>query len=181
MLITEPETIEEYYQALLARDAAFLGVYFVGVKTTAVYCLPTCRARKPLLKNVVFYTNQEETEAAGFRACKVCRPNEGQDWTPEYITRTLKLLYTRSEEKITDKLLQQHKISPVSVRRWFQQRHGMTFHAFQRAQRMRVAKAAIEQGRQVTEVAFNSGYESLSGFGAAFRNVIGESPKESKP
>ena len=108
-------------------------------------------------------------------------PREGQDWTPEYITRTLKLLHARPGDKITDKLLRQHDISPVSVRRWFRQRHGMTFHAFQRAQRMRVAKEAIQQGKQVTEVAFNSGYESLSGFGTAFRNVIGESPEESKP
>ena len=181
MLITKDETIKEYYQALLARDSEFLGVYFVGVKTTAVYCLPTCRARKPLLKNVVFYTNLEETEAAGFRACKVCHPKEGQDWTPEYITRTLKLLHARPEEKITDKLLRQHDIPSVSVRRWFRQRHGMTFHAFQRAQRMCVAKEAIQQGKQVTEVAFSSGYESLSGFGTAFKNVIGESPEESKP
>ncbi|MFK8161973.1 MAG: bifunctional transcriptional activator/DNA repair enzyme AdaA [Lewinella sp.] len=180
MLITDTETIKKYYRALLARDAEFLGVYFVGVKTTSVFCLPTCRARKPLFKNVVFYSTFEETEAAGFRPCKVCRPGAPSDWTPEYITQTLNLLEPFPEEKISDALLRQHGISPASVRRWFLQRHGMTFHAFQRTQRMLMAKEAIRQGKQVTEVAFNSGYESLSGFGTAFKNVIGESPEESK-
>lgn len=180
MLITATETIEKYYQALLARDAAFLGVYFVGVKTTQIFCIPTCRARKPLLKNVVFYTTIEETKAAGFRACKVCRPADSPDWVPEYITQTLVLLRSSPKEKVSDALLRQQGISPASVRRWFRQRYGMTFHAFQRTHRMQIAKEAIEQGKQVTEVAFSSGYESLSGFGTAFKRATGKSPSDSK-
>lgn len=178
MLITDAKIIEEYYQALLARNADFLGVYFVGVKTTRVFCLPTCRARKPLLKNVAFYTTIEETETAGFRACKVCRPKEDKNWVPEYIAATLALLESTPEGRVTDALLQQHKISPASVRRWFRQQHGMTFHAYQRQKRMNDAEENLRAGKTVTDVAFSSGYESLSGFSTAYKRATGKSPSE---
>lgn len=178
MLITDERTIEEYYQALLARNADFLGVYFVGVKTTGIFCLPTCRARKPLLKNVAFYTTVEETEEAGFRACKVCRPKEDENWVPEYINAALALLESTLEGRVTDALLRQYEIPPVSVRRWFRQRHGMTFHAYQRQRRMNVAKENLRAGKTVTDVAFSSGYESLSGFTTAYKRAIGRPPGE---
>lgn len=180
MLITETLTIEEYYQALLARDPNFIGIYVVGVKTTRVFCLPTCRARKPLLKNVAFYTTIEETETAGFRACKICRPKEPKNWVPDYIAQTLQLLQARPEEKITDATLRQYGISPVSVRRWFRQRHGITFHTFQRQKRMKDAEENLRIGKSITDVAFNSGYESLSGFSAAFKRVTGKPPSDRK-
>lgn len=178
MLITDVKTIEEYYQGLLARNADFLGVYFVGVKTTRIFCLPTCRARKPLLKNVAFYTTIEETELAGFRACKVCRPKDDKNRVPEYVTTALALLESTSEGRVTDALLQQHKISPTSVRRWFRQQHGMTFHAYQRQRRMNVAEENLLAGKTVTDVAYSSGYESLSGFTTAYKRATGKSPSE---
>lgn len=178
MLITEAATIKTYYDALLARDASFLGVYLVGVKTTGVFCLPTCRARKPLLKNVAFYTTIQETEEAGFRACKICKPKAPLNWAPEYIAQALQLLESLPEEKITDAMLKEHGISPVAVRRWFRQRHGITFHAFQRRHRMVKAQENLRTGKSITEVAFGSGYESLSGFAAAFRRETGKSPSD---
>jgi len=178
MLITDVKTIEKYYQALLARDAEFLGIYFVGVKTTGIFCLPTCRARKPLLKNVEFYTSIKEIEQAGFRACKVCRPKEDENWVPEYIIAALALLESTPERRVTDTLLRQHKIPPASVRRWFRQQHGMTFHAYQRQRRMNVAEENLRAGKTVTDVAYSSGYESLSGFTTAYKRATGKSPSE---
>lgn len=67
MLITDPTQINEYYTALLQRDAAYLDTFVVGVTTTEVFCLPTCRARKPKRSNVLFYTDSKEATAAGFR------------------------------------------------------------------------------------------------------------------
>ena len=74
MLYTTQNKIDEYYKALVDRDANYLGKYFVGVKTTGIFCISTCRARKPKKENVAFYTNLEEVKEAGFRACKICKP-----------------------------------------------------------------------------------------------------------
>jgi len=70
MLITEKKKIETFYKALLNREQSFVGIFFVGVKTTAVFCIATCRARKPKLENVEFYTTFKEALDNGYRPCK---------------------------------------------------------------------------------------------------------------
>jgi len=73
MIITAQEKIDEYYQALLDKNPDYLKSYYVGVKTTGIFCVSTCYARKPLKKNVVFYSSKEDVLAAGFRSCKKCK------------------------------------------------------------------------------------------------------------
>lgn len=76
MQIVDKEKIDEYYNALVDRNVDYRDKYLVGVKTTGIYCLSICSARKPLKKNVTFYTTKEEVLAAGFRSCKVCKPDQ---------------------------------------------------------------------------------------------------------
>lgn len=66
----------EMYDALLRRDASYEGVFFVGVKTTGVFCRPTCPARKPERRNVVYFASADEALAGGYRPCKRCQPLE---------------------------------------------------------------------------------------------------------
>ena len=66
-------TAQEKYDFIGQRDTRYDGVFYTAVKTTGVFCLPSCKAKKPLQKNVVFYDTQEEAIADGFRACKICR------------------------------------------------------------------------------------------------------------
>src|SRR3984885_171280 len=65
---------KEYYRALLDKNAAYEGVFFVGVKTTGVFCRPTCPARKPKLENCEFFETAQQALLASFRPCKRCRP-----------------------------------------------------------------------------------------------------------
>ncbi|HET8816068.1 MAG TPA: methylated-DNA--[protein]-cysteine S-methyltransferase [Pseudidiomarina sp.] len=178
MRITNQDQIHEYYQALLDRNSSFLGVFYVGVKSTSIFCIATCRARKPKLENVEFYTTFKDALSAGYRPCKVCRPTENAHEAPEYVARAMQLVRDHPKDKISDYQLRQLDISPESVRRWFQKHYGITFQAYQRMYRINNAFQELKVGRSTTDTAFDSGYESLSGFGYTFKKMLGHSPAE---
>ncbi|WP_378178010.1 bifunctional transcriptional activator/DNA repair enzyme AdaA [Aquimarina sp. SS2-1] len=179
MLITENKTIETYYKALLERKESFVGIFFVGVKTTSVFCIATCRARKPKLENVEFYTSFKEALDHGYRPCKICKPTENANEAPEPVEKAITLVKQNPKEKITDDQLRKLTISPEVVRRWFKKNYGMTFQAYQRMYRINNAFQELKKGKNATHTAFDSGYESLSGFGYTFKKVIGKSPQKS--
>ena len=178
MLIQDPSKIEEFYQALLARNSQYLGIFFVAVKTTQIFCISTCRARKPKLENVLFYTSSDEALQNGFRPCKICRPIGIKGGPPPSITTLVKQLTSCPELKISDKDLKEMGYSPEWVRRKFKQEFGMTFHAYQRMIRMNKAFDHIKEGVKVTDSAFTSGYGSLSGFGYSFKTIFNTAPQQ---
>ncbi|WP_437887628.1 bifunctional transcriptional activator/DNA repair enzyme AdaA [Phytobacter sp. V91] len=180
MKITDISQCDIWYQALLNRAVEFTGVFFVGVKTTGVFCLSVCRARKPKRENVEFYSDLKSALDAGFRPCKVCRPTENASTAPGYIEQALALVRQTPKQRISDTDLRLHNISPERVRRWFLQHHGITFQAFQRMQRVNVALQELKAGRTTTDVAFDNGYESLSGFGYTCKKLTGSAPSESQ-
>lgn len=179
MLITDNKTIEQYYKALLERNRSYVGIFFVGVKTTLVFCIATCRARKPKFENVEFYTTFKEALDNGYRPCKICKPTENANKAPEEVERAILLVKKNPKEKITDYQLRELKINSVAVRRWFKKHYGITFQAFQRMYRINNAYEELKKGKNTTHTAFDSGYESLSGFGYTFKKIIGKSPKSS--
>ena len=179
MLITEKKKISAYYQALLDRDPRFVGIFYVGVKTTSVFCIATCRARKPKLENVEFYTTFKEALDAGYRPCKVCKPTENSNEAPEQVEQAIKMVRDSPKEKLSDSQLRQSQISPELVRRWFKKSYGMTFQAYQRMYRINNAFQELKSGKKVTETAFDTGYESLSGFSYTYKKFVGKSPKNS--
>ena len=180
MRITDNNKIEAYYQALLDRKQGFVGIFFVGVKTTSVFCIATCRARKPKLKNVEFYTSFKEALDNGYRPCKICKPTENANQAPEQVEKAITLVKENPKEKITDFQLSQKEISPEVVRRWFKKNYGMTFQAYQRMYRINNAFQELKQGKNATHTAFDTSYESLSGFGYTFKKLVGKSPIQSK-
>lgn len=176
MEVTDTHQCDVWYQALLERASDHIGVFFVGVKTTGVFCISVCRARKPKRENVLFYPDMKSALAAGFRPCKVCRPTENAHSAPEYIEQALQLVREQPKIRISDADLRARGLSPERVRRWFLQNHGITFQAFQRMQRVNVAIQELKVGRSATDVAFDSGYGSLSGFGYTYKRVTGTAP-----
>ncbi|MDX7986496.1 methylated-DNA--[protein]-cysteine S-methyltransferase [Xenorhabdus sp. 12] len=178
MKIIDKNKINICYKALLERDTEYTGVFFVGVKTTSVFCISVCRARKPKKENVEFYTDIKSVLDAGFRPCKICRPMENAHSAPRFIEEALDLVRATPKTRISDTVLRKYNISPERVRRWFLQNHGITFHAFQRMQRVNSALQELKGGRATIEVAFDNGYESLSGFGYTYKQLIGVSPTE---
>lgn len=180
MLITENKKIETFYKALLDRKQSFVGIFFVGVKTTSVFCIATCRARKPKLENVEFYTTSKEALDNGYRPCKICKPTENANQAPEQVEKAIKLVKENHKEKITDYQLRKMEISPEIVRRWFKKNYGMTFQSYQRMYRINNAFLELKNGKNATNTAFDTGYESLSGFGYTFKKLVGKSPTQSK-
>ncbi|TCI93056.1 bifunctional transcriptional activator/DNA repair enzyme AdaA [Tenacibaculum sp. M341] len=180
MLVTDNKKIETYYQALLERKQNFVGIFFVGVKTTLVFCIATCRARKPKKENVEFYTTFKDALDNGYRPCKICKPTENANQAPEQVENAIKLIKENPKKKITDYQLRQKGISPEIVRRWFKKNYGMTFQAYQRMYRINNAFQELKLGKNTTHTAIDTGYESLSGFGYTFKKLIGKSPKQSK-
>lgn len=177
MKVTSQDKIDLYYEALLAKDASYLGIFIVGVISTGICCLPTCRARKPLLKNCHFYPSLKSALAAGFRPCKICEPQHYPEQMPSMVKNALDMLKAHPQEKVSDWMLKQANISPEVVRRWFQKNWGLTFQAYQRMLRINGAMHSLSQGATVTNSAMDSGYGSLSGFGYTFKKMTGKSPK----
>lgn len=169
-----------FYQALVAKDPSFEGTFFAGIKTTGIFCRPTCTARKPKRENVEFFASAKDAILKGYRACKVCHPMEKAGSTPEYVDHVLRLLDEDHSLKLKDYDLLKLDIEPSKIRRWFLKHHGITFHAYQRMSRINTAFKKLQTGTSVTDIAFDSGYESLSGFNDSFKKVFGVSPKNSK-
>jgi len=168
------------YKALVDKDVSFEGTFIAAVKTTGIFCRPTCTARKPKEENVEFFSTSKEAILRGYRPCKVCNPLEKLGETPVYIKELLNDLNTNPSLKYKDWDLIQRGIEPEKLRRWFLKNHGITFHAYQRMFRINSAFNKIQNGESVTSVAFDAGYESLSGFNDSFKTIFGVSPSNSK-
>lgn len=179
MKISDQATADTYYQALLERDPAFTGVFFAGVKTTSVFCIATCRARKPKKENVEFYTHFKEALDAGFRPCKICRPTENAFQAPPMVAVAIDLVRQNPTRKVTDYELREREISPTILRRWFKQHYGMTFQAFARMYRINSALIELKSGAGTLQSAYEAGYESPSGFGYMMKKMLGTSPGNS--
>lgn len=168
------------YEASFRKDSSFEGIFWMGVKTTGIFCRPTCTARKPKFENVEFFSHTKDAMLKGYRPCKVCKPLETLNVTPLYIKELLQEISDDPSLKLKDYDLVKRGLEPATVRRWFVKHHGVTFHAFQRMSKLNMAFKKLQQGESVTEVAFDSGYESLSGFNESFKNIFGVSPSHNK-
>ena len=168
------------YQALVQKDSQFEGIFFAAIKTTGIFCRPTCTARKPKAENVEYYASVKEAIDHGYRPCKVCQPLQLEGRAPEWLEGLLQEVRDNPEIRIKDSELRARGLDPSRVRRWFKKHHGITFQAYQRMQRLNQAFGQIKYGERVTNAAFQNGYDSLSGFGEAFKNTIGFAPSESQ-
>ncbi len=166
----------EMVAAFRTRDGSYDGVFFTGVRTTGVFCRPTCPAKKPREENVEFFSSTKAALLAGFRPCKRCRPLEATGSKPAWLRELMRDFDAEPERRWTDRDLRARGLSPERVRRWFRSHHGMTFHAYGRARRLGLALGQIQHGSGVSQAAFRTGYDSLSGFNDAFRRILGEAP-----
>ncbi|AFD07887.1 bifunctional transcriptional activator/DNA repair enzyme AdaA [Solitalea canadensis] len=173
-------SIDLMYNAIVNKDTSFEGIFFTAVKTTGIFCRPSCTARKPKKENVEFFSTAKEAISKGYRPCKVCNPMEKLNETPDLIKAILNGLADDPSRKFKDEDLIALGIEPSKIRRWFLKNHGVTFQAYQRMFRINSAFKKIQNGEAVTSTAFESGYESLSGFNDSFKNIFGVSPKNSK-
>jgi len=164
------------YEAIESKDGSFEGSLFFAVKTTGIFCRPTCAAKRPKRENVCFFSSSAEALKAGYRPCKRCKPLILPGATPPEIVSLLDELTKKPDQPLKDRDLRARGLQPETIRRWFNKHHHMTFHAYQRMLRLNRSYQGLANGQSVTETAFSSGYESLSGFNTRFKEILGTPP-----
>ncbi len=177
--MNKEQSFQEKYNAIGKKETTSNGLFVTAVITTGIFCLPSCRAKKPKAENVVFYTTPQEALQHGFRPCKICKPMEPKGNCPAAVQQLIAELHQNPFVKIKDFDLRKRNIEPSFIRRWFKNNHAITFHAYQRMLRLNSAYKQLKNGSSVTSTAFDTGYESLSGFGASYKNIFSEPPSKS--
>lgn len=170
-------------RARLARDPAFDGLFFTGVRTTRIYCRPVCPVRPAKSANVDFYPTAAAAERAGFRPCLRCRPETAPGspaWrgTATTVGRAVRLieegfLDTSSVEDLAERL----GVGPRHMARLFARRLGASPSQLAATARVQRAKRLIDEGElSMTEVAFAAGFRSVRRFNDVFKSLYGRSP-----
>jgi AraC family transcriptional regulator, regulatory protein of adaptative response / methylated-DNA-[protein]-cysteine methyltransferase len=166
---------EEMERAFVTKDATYDGVFYVAVRTTGIFCKPSCLSR-PNLENVEFFSSVKECLFAGYRACKRCHPLEANGKPPEWAQELMSRVEGAPDAILKAADLRALGVTPERARRWFQQHYGMSFVAWCRGNRLAGAFTRIRQGASLDDATFDSGFESHSGFREAFSRVFGEAP-----
>jgi AraC family transcriptional regulator of adaptative response/methylated-DNA-[protein]-cysteine methyltransferase len=164
------------WRAFAEKDSQFDGLFFVAVRTTGVFCRPTCRAKPPRRENVEFFATAAEAMGAGYRGCKLCHPT-GDAAEKGGVVARLEGLARSSASSAGSPLrgrdLAAMGIDPSSARRQFRRQRGVTFAGYQRAVRMAAALGEVRGGAGATAAQVAAGFESASGFRRAFAGAFG--------
>ena len=177
---------DQCYSAVASRDARFDGLFIVGVRTTGIYCRPSCPTPiTPKRGNVQFYVCAAAAQLAGFRACKRCRP-DAIPGSPEWDTRAD--LVGRAMRLIADGAIDRAGVSGLARRLAVSERHlqrilvdavGAPPLALARAQRAQTARVLVETTElALSDIAFAAGFPSIRQFNETIRQVFAASPSE---
>jgi len=172
--------IPEMERAWRRRDASYDGLFFPAVRTTGVFCRPSCRARKPKPQNVEYFQRPGDALRAGYRPCKRCRPMDANGQPPQWVRRLFVEVDKTPTARIRDADLRSMSIEPTRARRFFNEHYGMTFQAYCRARRMGEALSQVQRGADLASLAVEHGYDSTSGFRDAFRRTFERTPGRSR-
>lgn len=168
----------EYYQALIDKNSEYEGVFFVGVKSTGVFCRPTCPARKPKFEQCEFFETAQQALLASYRPCKRCQPLSHPSHVSKLIQTLVNAVEDNPEKRWKEQDFRELSVDSSTARRQFKKRFGMTFIEYARARRMGIAMKQIRGGESVIQAQLSTGYESSSGFRDAFSRIMGAAPSK---
>jgi len=172
--------LNELHRAVDEHDPSYEGLFYFGVRTTKVFCRPTCSSKPALRKNREFFASGDDAKAAGYRPCLRCKPLELAGTHPTWVKNILALLDERPSARLTASLLERLGAHPATARRYFLRSFGMTLQAYARARRLGLALDALQRGAPVLPAGFESGFDSDSGFRDAFKRIFGVTPTEAR-
>ena len=169
---------EARWDAVVDRDRAADGVFSSSVRTTGVYCRPSCGARLPRRENVAFHVSCEDAEQSGFRPCKRCRPDQParEDQHAAAVAKACRLIEAADELPSLDQLAAAVGMSNFHFHRVFKALAGVTPKAYATAQRAQRVRTELSRGGSVTEAIYNAGFNSNGRFYAASSDVLGMKP-----
>ena len=161
-----PARDEERWQALKRRDPAFDGKFLFAVRTTGIYCRPSCASRPAKRENVTFFETGAQAEKAGYRACKRCRPDQlgAPDPQMQAVSQACKRIETAEEAPKLAELAASAGLSPYHFHRVFKALTGVTPKAYAAETRARRAANKLRTAETVTEAIYDAGFNSSSRF-----------------
>lgn len=157
--------LDAFWRAVIDRDRAFDGRVFFGVRSTGIYCRPSCPARRPRREQVVFFLIPEAAERAGFRSCRRCRPRNVSISDPQVdmVRRACQYIEGHVHESPTLEDLSMHTgVSPFHLQRVFKRLAGITPRQYVEAVRLDQFKSGVKKGATVTGAMYDAGYGSSS-------------------
>ncbi len=174
-------THDEMWKAVINNDSSYDGVFFYAVKTTKIYCLPSCKSKTPLKTNVVFFNSVDDAENAGYRACKRCKSNMPKHMQKTDIAHILKSLIntyyndkTELDNQINNLRLSKHRLTIL-----FKQSYNITPKQYLDETRISKAKELLKMKDElIIDIAYDVGYQSLSAFNRKFQQIVGISPSQ---
>jgi AraC family transcriptional regulator, regulatory protein of adaptative response / methylated-DNA-[protein]-cysteine methyltransferase len=172
-------TNDEKWQAVLQRDVRANGVFFFSVKTTGVYCRPSCASRTPRRENVAFHPSCTAAEHAGFRACKRCQPNgpSAQEREAQLVAHACRILEANEKPQKLDELARIIGLSPFHFHRLFKKVTGLTPKAYATAQRNETVRQKLSRSGSITAAIYDAGYASNGRFYAKSSTLLGMKPR----
>src|SRR5262245_36644466 len=163
---------------VVARDPGDDGQFFYSVRTTGVYCRPSCASRRARPENVAFHASREAAENAGFRPCKRCRPDRPSlaEQHAATITRACREIESSSEAPNLESLAKSSGLSPFHFHRVFKAVTGVTPRQYASAHRAARVRGELESGKRVTDALYDAGYGSSGRFYEESSAVLGMTP-----
>ncbi|MGF1508020.1 MAG: bifunctional DNA-binding transcriptional regulator/O6-methylguanine-DNA methyltransferase Ada [Myxococcota bacterium] len=168
------------YEAVLRRDRSQDGQFFYAVKTTGIFCRPSCAARTPRQENVEFFEDAAKARAAGYRPCKRCQPESSfrQEQNVLMVTKICRIIEEAEHEPTLSEIAEAVGLSPHHLHRVFKAATGLTPKAYARALRATAARRGLEGTRTVTQAIFDAGFNSSSRFYEHAKQRLGMTPHQ---
>jgi len=179
-VVVEFATDEARWDAVVSRNAAADGVFYYSVRTTGVYCRPSCGSRRAHRENVEFHQDCAAAEAAGFRPCKRCRPNEAPlaERRAAVVAQACRLIESADELPSLDELAATAGMSRFHFHRLFRAATGLTPKAYANAHRSERMRNELKRGESVTAAIYDAGFNSIARFYATAAGALGMNPSE---
>ena len=175
-----PADQDPRWKAVVARDTSADGTFVLSVRSTGIYCRPSCPARRPKPENVQFHATAEDAERAGFRACKRCKPNDLglAERQAAKVAEICRFIETADHVPSLDELAKRARMSAYHFHRVFKTVTGVSPAAYARGERAKRVREGLSGERSVTAAIYGAGFNSNSRFYEKSDDVLGMKPTE---
>ncbi|HET9476630.1 MAG TPA: Ada metal-binding domain-containing protein, partial [Dehalococcoidia bacterium] len=175
--VNTPDMDEEaLWELSRSRDTSLDGMFYVAVKSTGIYCRPSCSSRTPKRENVVFYPTIEAAETAGFRACKRCHPRVASaDASAEVVRRACEYLDEEEPPRLPE-IARRVGVNAAQLQRMFKRALGVTPGQYSEGRRLHRLKGGLRNGHSVTRALYDAGYSSSSRLYESAGEQLGMTP-----